>query len=211
MAPLCAGAGCASTSPSPRRGWRCARTCRGPGAPSSPSCCVALVGGHVVVGLRLRADLRRLQPQGGRGAARDARSRDRQADAAENAALRAANAMLESELAMARGAQQTMQRQVQEAAAENAQLKEELAFLQKLVADSNKQAGRVDPAAERRARAATTPGVTASWSSAAAIRRTNSTGSVALSATVAGGRRRRGRPDVDDQPARRPARQPRRR
>ncbi len=59
----------------------------------------------------------------------------------ENEALRAVNATLESELAMARGAQQTMQRQVQEATAENAQLKEDLAFLQKLVVDSNKQPG----------------------------------------------------------------------
>lgn len=59
----------------------------------------------------------------------------------ENAALRAGNTALESELAMARGAQATMQRQVEETTAENTQLREELAFLQKLVVDSNKQPG----------------------------------------------------------------------
>ncbi len=59
----------------------------------------------------------------------------------ENEALRAANAALESELAMTRGAQQAMQRQVQEVTSENTQLKEDLAFLQKLVVDSNKQPG----------------------------------------------------------------------
>ena len=61
--------------------------------------------------------------------------------AQENAALRAVNAALESELAMTRGAQATMQRQVEETTAENTQLREELAFLQKLVIDSNKQPG----------------------------------------------------------------------
>ena len=42
---------------------------------------------------------------------------------------------------MASGAQATLSRQAQELAAENAQIKEELAFLQQLVADSNKQVG----------------------------------------------------------------------
>ena len=55
--------------------------------------------------------------------------------------IRAKNATLESELAMARGAQETQQKQSIELAGENAQLKEELAFLQKLVSDSSKQIG----------------------------------------------------------------------
>ena len=55
--------------------------------------------------------------------------------------LRAKNSTLESELAMTRGSQQTQQKQSIELSGENAQLKEELAFLQKLVSDSNKQIG----------------------------------------------------------------------
>ena len=55
--------------------------------------------------------------------------------------IRAKNATLESELAMARGAQETEQKQSIELVGENAQLKEELAFLQKLVSDSSKQIG----------------------------------------------------------------------
>ena len=55
--------------------------------------------------------------------------------------LRARNSTLESELAMARGAQETQQKQSLELSGENAQLKEELAFLQKLVSDSSKQVG----------------------------------------------------------------------
>ena len=55
--------------------------------------------------------------------------------------LRAKNSTLESELAMARGSQETQQRQSIELSGENAQLKEELAFLQKLVSDSSKQVG----------------------------------------------------------------------
>ncbi len=42
---------------------------------------------------------------------------------------------------MTSGAQASLSKQAQELSAENAQLKEELAFLQKLVADSNKQIG----------------------------------------------------------------------
>jgi hypothetical protein len=60
---------------------------------------------------------------------------------AESTALRARNSQLESELAMTAGAQATLSKQAQELMAENTQLKEELSFLQKLVSDSNKQAG----------------------------------------------------------------------
>jgi len=55
--------------------------------------------------------------------------------------LRARNSTLESELAMAHGAQETQERQSLELSAENAQLREELVFLQKLVSDSSKQVG----------------------------------------------------------------------
>jgi len=67
---------------------------------------------------------------------------------AENAALRGENAQLraktmqqESELAMTTGAQASLSKQAVELSGENSQIKEELAFLQKLVADSNKQVG----------------------------------------------------------------------
>ena len=59
----------------------------------------------------------------------------------ENAALRAKTTAQESELAMTRGTQATLTRQATELSGENSQLKEELVFLQKLVADSNKQVG----------------------------------------------------------------------
>jgi len=55
--------------------------------------------------------------------------------------LRARNTELESALAMTRGAQDGLTRQASELAAENAQLKDELAFLQKLFADANKTVG----------------------------------------------------------------------
>jgi hypothetical protein len=60
---------------------------------------------------------------------------------ADATALRAETSSLESELAMSKGNQQAMQKQALELAGENAQLKEELAFLQKLVSDSSKQPG----------------------------------------------------------------------
>ncbi len=60
---------------------------------------------------------------------------------AETARLRAKNSQQESELAMAQGAQATLSKQALELSNENSQLKEELTFLQKLVADSNKQTG----------------------------------------------------------------------
>ena len=47
---------------------------------------------------------------------------------------------LESDLAMSRGAQQALSRQVADLAAENAQLKEEAAILQRLVGDTAKSA-----------------------------------------------------------------------
>lgn len=55
--------------------------------------------------------------------------------------LRAKTTRLESELAMRDGAQSTLSKQAAELQNENSQLKEELVFLQKLVADSNKQVG----------------------------------------------------------------------
>jgi len=60
---------------------------------------------------------------------------------AEATTLRARNSQLESELGMTTGAQATLSKQTLELMAENTQLKEELSFLQKLVSDSNKQAG----------------------------------------------------------------------
>lgn len=66
----------------------------------------------------------------------------------ENAELRKDNALLrgrtmqqETELAMTTGTQASLSKQALELSAENAQMKEELAFLQQLVADSNKQVG----------------------------------------------------------------------
>lgn len=59
----------------------------------------------------------------------------------EAAELRARNATLESELAMTRGKQEALSKQTVELTGENAQLKEELAFLQKLVSDSSKTVG----------------------------------------------------------------------
>lgn len=55
--------------------------------------------------------------------------------------LRARNAALESEVGMNKGAQEALTKQVTELTGENAQVKEELAFLQKLVADSSKAEG----------------------------------------------------------------------
>jgi hypothetical protein len=60
---------------------------------------------------------------------------------AETAQLRAKTSRLESELAMREGAQITLSKQAAELQSENSQLKEDLVFLQKLVADSNKQVG----------------------------------------------------------------------
>jgi hypothetical protein len=60
---------------------------------------------------------------------------------AETTQLRAKNSWLASELAMKEGAQATLSKQATELEGENAQLKEDLVFLQKLVADSNRQVG----------------------------------------------------------------------
>ena len=57
------------------------------------------------------------------------------------AALRARNTQLESELAMMRGLQTTLERQQQEIQQENARLKDELSFLQHFFAEPNKTAG----------------------------------------------------------------------
>ncbi|MEP7327817.1 MAG: DUF6776 family protein [Betaproteobacteria bacterium] len=55
--------------------------------------------------------------------------------------LRVRNSTLETEQSMNRGNQEALTKQATELAGENAQLKEELAFLQKLVSDSNKTVG----------------------------------------------------------------------
>ena len=60
---------------------------------------------------------------------------------AEAADLRMRNTALESELAMTRGAQDALTRQAAEMSADNAQLKDELAFLQKLVSETSTTAG----------------------------------------------------------------------
>ncbi len=60
---------------------------------------------------------------------------------AEAAQLRAKTSRLESELAMRDGAQTALSKQAAELQNENSELKEDLVFLQKLVADSNKQVG----------------------------------------------------------------------
>ena len=64
---------------------------------------------------------------------------------AEAAELRTRGSQLESELAMTHGAQEALTRQATDLAGENAQLKEELTFLQKLFADANKQGGVTIP------------------------------------------------------------------
>ena len=64
------------------------------------------------------------------------------ADAAE---MRSRTSQLESDLAMSRGAEQALSKQASDLAAENAQLKEETVFLQKLVSDSSKQPGLAIP------------------------------------------------------------------
>ena len=55
-------------------------------------------------------------------------------------ALRVRYSQLESDLAMSRGAQQALSRQVVDLAAENAQLREEAAILQRLAGDTGKSA-----------------------------------------------------------------------
>jgi len=55
--------------------------------------------------------------------------------------LRMRNSQLESDLAMSRGAEQALSRQVADLSAENARLKEEMIVLQRLVADTGKQSG----------------------------------------------------------------------
>ena len=59
----------------------------------------------------------------------------------ENTRLRSKTAQQETDLAMAAGRESSLGKQSLELSAENAQLKEEVAFLQQLVADSNKQVG----------------------------------------------------------------------
>lgn len=60
---------------------------------------------------------------------------------AEATDLRTRNSQLETELAMTKGTQEALTRQAAELAAENAQVKEELAFLQKLFADTKGPGG----------------------------------------------------------------------
>jgi hypothetical protein len=61
----------------------------------------------------------------------------------EAAELRARSAQLESDLGMAKGAEASLGKQARELQNENSQLKEELLFLEKLFAESSKQAGLV--------------------------------------------------------------------
>ena len=63
----------------------------------------------------------------------------------EATALRQANSALESELAMTRGAQAALTKQIAELSQENQQVKEEAAFLQKLVSDASKSVGIAIP------------------------------------------------------------------
>jgi len=63
----------------------------------------------------------------------------------EATALRQANSALESELAMTRGAQAALTKQIAELSQENQQVKEEAAFLQKLVSDASKSVGVAIP------------------------------------------------------------------
>jgi len=65
--------------------------------------------------------------------------------ALEAATLRQSNSALESELAMTRGAQAALTKQVAELSQENQQVKEEAAFLQKLVSDASKSVGIAIP------------------------------------------------------------------
>ncbi len=62
-------------------------------------------------------------------------------DRGDAADLRARNSQLESELAMTRSTQEALSRQAAELATENAQIKEELTFLQKLFADTKGPGG----------------------------------------------------------------------
>lgn len=59
----------------------------------------------------------------------------------ESADLRTRNSHLDSDLAMTRSAQATLTKQATALQNENAELKEELVFLQQLFADTNRQAG----------------------------------------------------------------------
>jgi hypothetical protein len=59
----------------------------------------------------------------------------------ENAQLRSKTMQQETELAITSGAQASLSKQALELSTESAQIKEELAFLQKLFADSSKQPG----------------------------------------------------------------------
>jgi len=78
--------------------------------------------------------------------ARSARLESENADLrAESARLRAKGMQQESELAIAIGAQASLSKQTRELQDENSQIKEELVFLQKLVADSSKQIGLAIP------------------------------------------------------------------
>ncbi len=99
--------------------------------------------------------------------------------------LRARNAVLESDLAITRGAQEELTRQAKQLSGENAQLKEELAFLQKVVADSSKTAGLQIP------RVSAEPGGEDMWRVTVLVVRGGNPkgefiGNVVVSATVVG-------------------------
>jgi uncharacterized coiled-coil protein SlyX len=63
----------------------------------------------------------------------------------EASALRRRSSELESQLTMEKGTEEALNRQVAELATENAKLKEDLAFLQRLVADNSEPAGVTIP------------------------------------------------------------------
>ena len=97
---------------------------------------------HVVVGLRLRPDLRRLQSQGNRGAPARRSRRRRENCRTEASELRARQLGARERAGDdARRAGRRSPSRQPSSRSENAQLKEELAFLQKLVSDSSKQVG----------------------------------------------------------------------
>ena len=112
-APACrrsrSGAGCAGRFgiSAPRMAVR-TRARRGRGARRSLLALVALIGGHVVVGLRLRPDLRRRSTaRRSRRGWRRSRPR-RRGSRSEARELRTRTSQLESDLAMSRGAQQAL-------------------------------------------------------------------------------------------------------
>jgi len=88
---------------------------------------------------------------------------------AENAQLRDRQSSLESDLKMAQCAQASLSRQALDLQSENSQIKEELAFLQKLFSDTGKE-GTFTIQRLTASVSVTTPITSASWWSGAEIR-----------------------------------------